>query len=218
MNRIRLAGTALAFLIVACAEKAPPPADTATPAPPPAPTTPAVDAAPAQFKVRFETSKGPFVVELHRDWSPNGVDRIYQLVEQGYFDDVRFFRVVPGFVVQFGMHGDPATNAKWVAQPLTDDPVKQTNKRGSVTFAKTPMPNSRSTQLFVNLGDNAMLDPQGFSPIGEVVEGMSVIERFYSGYADQPTGRQGEIAAEGNAFLNRTFPKLDYVKTAKVVK
>ena len=218
MNRLRLAGTALAFVTMACAEKAPPPADTATAAPPPAPTTPPADAAPAQFKVRFETSKGPFVVELHRDWSPNGVDRIYQLVNEGYYDDVRFFRVVPGFVVQFGMHGDPATNAKWVAQPLTDDPVKQTNKRGTVTFAKTGMPNSRTTQLFINLGDNAMLDPQGFSPIGEVVEGMSVIERFYSGYADSPTGRQGEIAAEGNAFLNRTFPKLDYVKTAKVVK
>ena len=218
MNRIRLAGTALALVTMACAEKAPPPADTATAAPPPAPATPPADAAPAQFKVRFETSKGPFVVELHRDWSPNGVDRIYQLVNEGYYDDVRFFRVVPGFVVQFGMHGDPATNAKWVAQPLTDDPVKQTNKRGTVTFAKTGMPNSRTTQLFINLGDNAMLDPQGFSPIGEVVEGMSVIERFYSGYADSPTGRQGEIAAEGNAFLNRTFPKLDYVKTAKVVK
>ena len=218
MNRIRFAGTALAFLTVACAEKPPPPADTATPAPPPAPTTPAVDAAPAQFKVRFETSKGPIVVELHRDWSPNGVDRIYQLVNEGYYDNVRFFRVVPGFVVQFGMHGDPATNSKWVAQPLIDDPVKQSNKRGTVTFAKTGMPNSRTTQLFINLADNAMLDPQGFAPIGEIVEGMSVIERFYSGYADQPTGRQGEIAAEGNAFLNRTFPKLDFVKTAKVVR
>jgi peptidyl-prolyl cis-trans isomerase A (cyclophilin A) len=204
---------------MACAEKAPPPADTATPAPPqPAPATPAADAAPAQFKVRFETSKGPFVVEFHRDWSPNGVDRIYRLVNEGYYDDVRFFRVVPGFVVQFGMHGDPATNAKWVAQPLTDDPVEQTNKRGTVTFAKTGMPNSRTTQLFINLGDNAMLDPQGFSPIGEVVEGMSVVDRFYSGYADQPTGRQGEIAAGGNAFLNQAYPKLDYVKTAKVVK
>ena len=217
MNRIRLAGTALAFVTMACAEKAPPPTDTATATPPPAPTTPAADAAPAQFKVRFETSKGPFVVELHRDWSPNGVDRVYQLVQQSYFDDVRFFRVVPGFVVQFGMHGDPATNAKWVAQPLMDDPVKQTNRRGTVVFAKPTMPNSRTTQLFINLGDNAMLDPQGFSPVGEVVEGMSVIERFYSGYADQTTSRQTEIAAEGNAFLNRTFPKLDFVKTAKVV-
>ena len=217
-NRMRVAGTALAFLTIACAEKAPPPADTATPAPAPPPAAPAVDAAPANFKVRLETSKGPIVIELHRDWSPNGVDRFHQLVQEGYYDDVRFFRVVPGFVVQFGMHGDPATNAKWVAQPLTDDPVKQSNRRGTVTFAKTGMPNSRTTQLFINLQDNSMLDPQGFAPIGEVVEGMSVIERFYSGYADQPTGRQGEIAAEGNAYLNRTFPKLDFVKTAKVVK
>ena len=215
---MRSAGIALTALTLACAEKAPPPADTATPAPPP-PATPAVPAAPAQFKVRFETSKGPIVIELHRDWSPNGVDRIHQLVEASYFDDVRFFRVVPGFVVQFGMHGDPATNAKWVAQPLMDDPVKQSNKRGTVVFAKPTMPNARTTQLFINLTDNSSsLDPQGFSPVGEVVEGMSVIDRLYSGYADQPTGRQGEIAAEGNAYLNRTFPKLDFIKTAKVVK
>ena len=217
-NRMRVAGTVLAFLAIACAEKAPPPADTASPAPTPPPAAPAVDAAPANFKVRLETSKGPIVIELHRDWAPNGVDRFHQLVQEGYYDDVRFFRVVPGFVVQFGMHGDPATNSKWVAQPLIDDPVKQSNRRGTVTFAKTGMPNSRTTQLFINLQDNSMLDPQGFAPIGEVVEGMSVIERFYSGYADQPTGRQGEIAAEGNAYLNRTFPKLDFVKTAKVVK
>ena len=214
---MRFAGIALTALTLACAEKAPPPADTATAAPTP-PPAPAVPAAPAQFKVRLETSKGPVVIELHRDWAPNGVDRFHQLVQEGYYDDVRFFRVVPGFVVQFGMHGDSATNAKWAAQPLIDDPVTQTNKRGTVTFAKTAMPNSRTTQLFINLQDNTMLDPQGFAPIGEVVEGMSVIERFYSGYADQPTGRQGEIAAEGNAYLNRTFPKLDFVKTAKVVK
>ena len=205
-------------LTIACAEKAPPPADTATAAPPPPPAAPAVPAAPAQFKVRFETSKGPIVIELHRDWSPNGVDRIYQLVEQSYFDDVRFFRVVPGFVVQFGMHGDPGTNAKWVAQPLIDDPVKQTNKRGTVTFAKTGMPNSRTTQLFINLQDNAMLDPQGFAPIGEVVEGMSVVDRLYSGYGGAPSDEQPRIAAEGNTFLKQSYPKLDYVKTAKVVK
>jgi peptidyl-prolyl cis-trans isomerase A (cyclophilin A) len=219
MNRIRFAGTALAFLTVACAEKAPPPADTATATPPPAPVTPAVDAAPAQFKVRFETSKGPIVIELHRDWSPNGVDRVYQLVQQSYFDDVRFFRVVPGFVVQFGMHGDPATNAKWVAQPLMDDPVKQSNRRGTVVFAKPTMPNSRTTQLFINLQDNSSsLDPQGFAPVGEVVEGMSVVERLYSGYGGEPSEYQGRIAAEGNAFLKQSYPKLDFVKTAKVVK
>jgi peptidyl-prolyl cis-trans isomerase A (cyclophilin A) len=217
MKRTRLAGVALACFTIACAKDAPPPADTATAAPTP-PPAPVVDAAPATFKVRLETSKGPIVIEAHRDWSPNGVDRFYQLVEQGFYDDVRFFRVVPGFVVQFGMHGDPATNAKWVAQPLMDDPVKQTNRRGTVVYAKPTMPNSRTTQLFINLQDNDMLDPQGFSPIGEVVEGMSVVERLYSGYADQPTGRQGEIAAEGNAFLNRTFPKLDFIRTAKVVK
>lgn len=219
MTRTQLAGSALVFLIAACAKDAPPPADTASVAPtPPAPTTPAADAAPATFKVRFETSKGPIVIEAHRDWAPNGVDRFYQLVEQGYYDDVRFFRVVPGFVVQFGMHGDPGTNAKWVGQPLIDDPVKQSNKRGTVTFAKTGMPNSRTTQLFINLQDNAMLDPQGFAPIGEIVEGMSVVDRLYSGYGGQPSEQQPRIAAEGNAFLNATYPKLDFVKTAKVVK
>jgi peptidyl-prolyl cis-trans isomerase A (cyclophilin A) len=219
MTRTQLAGSALVFLIAACAKDAPPPADTTTVAPsPPAPATPAVDAAPATFKVRFETSKGPIVIDAHRDWAPNGVDRFYQLVEQGYYDDVRFFRVVPGFVVQFGMHGDPATNANWVRQPLIDDPVKQSNKRGTVTFAKTGMPNSRTTQLFINLQDNAMLDPQGFAPIGEIVEGMSVVDRLYSGYGGQPSDQQPRIAAEGNAFLNATYPKLDFVKTAKVVK
>ena len=223
MNRMRFAGTALAFLTVACAEKAPPPADTATPAPtpPPAPvsTTPA---APDQFKVRFETSKGPIVIEVHREWAPNGVDRFHQLVQEGYYNDVRFFRVVTGFVVQFGMHGDPATNAKWAAQPLIDDPVTQPNKRGTVTFAKTAMPNSRTTQLFINLQDNTgILNPpaqQGFAPFGEVVEGMSVVDRLYAGYGGAPSEQQGQIAAEGNAFLNRTYPKLDFVRTAKVVK
>jgi peptidyl-prolyl cis-trans isomerase A (cyclophilin A) len=218
MNRLRFAGIAVISMTVACAEKAPPPADTATPAPTPPPAAPAVPAAPGQFKVRLETSKGPIVIELHRDWAPNGVDRMYQLVEQGYYDNVRFFRVVPGFVVQFGMHGDPATNSKWVAQPLIDDPVKQSNKRGTVTFAKTGMPNSRTTQLFINLQDNAMLDPQGFAPIGEIVEGMSVVDRLYSGYGGAPSDSQPRIAAEGNAFLKQVYPKLDFVKTAKVVK
>lgn len=219
MNRVRTSGVALALLIAACDRPAPPPADTTTATPPPAaePAAPTVTA-PQTFNVRFETSKGPIVIRAHRDWSPNGVDRFYELVESRYYDDVRFFRVVPNFVVQFGMHGDPATNAKWASQPLQDDPVKQTNRRGTVTFAKTMMPNSRTTQLFINLRDNSMLDPDGFAPIGEVVEGMSVIDRLYSGYADQPTGRQGEIAAEGNAFFAREFPRLDFIRTARVVK
>ena len=218
MKRIRVPIIGLAVLLASCDKPAPPPADTTTTAPPPVATTPAADVAPANFRVRLETSKGPIVFELHRDWAPNGVDRFFQLVESGYYDDVRFFRVVPGFVVQFGMHGDPQTNARWVARQLVDDPVKQSNKRGTVTFAKTNMPNTRTTQLFINLQDNAALDADGFAPIGEVVEGMSVIDALYSGYGDEPTGRQGEIAAEGNAYLNRSFPKLDFIRTARVVK
>ena len=219
MNRIRFSGIALVLAVAACDKPAPPPADTATAAPPPAPApTPAVTA-PAEFKVRLETSKGPIVIQLHRDWSPNGVDRFFQLVEEGYYSDVRFFRVVPRFVVQFGMHGDPATNAKWSAQQIQDDPVKQTNKRGTVTFAKAMSPNSRTTQIFINLTDNAAsLDPQGFAPIGTVVEGMSVIDGLYSGYGDEPTYKQGEIAAGGNVFLKASYPKLDFIRSAKVVK
>ena len=174
--------------------------------------------APAVFRVRLETSKGPIVIEATRDWSPNGVDRFYQLVQSGYYDDVRFFRIVPGFIVQFGMHGNPQTNAQWVARPLMDDPVKQSNKRGTVTFAQTPMPNTRTTQLFINLQNNAGLDAQNFAPIGTVVEGMSVVDALYAGYGGTPSDSQPRIAAEGNAFLNRTFPKLDFVRTAKVVK
>ena len=204
--------------LVACAGADAPPADTATAAPPAPAAAPPADAAPAQFNVRLETSKGPIVIAVHRDWSPNGADRFYKLVEEGYYDDVRFFRVVPGFVVQFGMHGDPARNAQWANNGLMDEPVKQTNKRGTVTYAKSAMPNSRTTQLFINLGDNAMLDQQGFAPFGEIVEGMDVVEKLYSGYSDEPTSRQTEIGAEGNAFLNRTYPKLDFIRTAKVVR
>ncbi|HWP70832.1 MAG TPA: peptidylprolyl isomerase [Gemmatimonadaceae bacterium] len=219
MKRIHFATAAAIVLLAACDKPAPPPADTATPAPtPPAAAPAAVDPAPATFRVRIETSRGPIVVEATREWAPNGVDRFYHLVEAGYYDDVRFFRVVPGFVVQFGMHGDPATNAKWTADKLMDDPVKQSNTRGMVVFAQTSMPNSRTTQLFINLGDNSASLDDRFAPIGKVVEGMSVVDALYSGYGDNPTGKQGEIAAEGNAFLKRTYPKLDYIRTAKVVK
>jgi len=219
MKRIHILTTAAMVFLAACDRSTPAPADTATPAPtPPPPAAPApVVAAPAQFKVRFETSRGPIVVLAHRDWSPNGVDRLYQLVEQGYYDDARFFRVVPEFIVQFGMHADPATNTRWTAQKVMDDPVKESNRRGMVTFAMIQgTPNSRTTQLFINLRDNAMLDQMGFPPIGEVVEGMSVVDALHSGYGETP--QQGLIAAEGNAYLKRQFPKLDFVRTAKVVK
>ena len=167
MNRLRLPAAAL--LIAACASPDTQKADSAATTPPPAPaaTTPAADAAPAVFKVRLETSKGPIVIEAHRDWAPNGVDRFFQLVESGFYDDARFFRVVPGFVVQFGMHANPQTHAEWTGRSLMDDPVKQSNKRGIVTFAQTTMPNTRTTQLFINLQDNAAsLDGIGFAPIG----------------------------------------------------
>lgn len=220
MSRLQLRLFVLAPVIaIACDRPAPPPADTATVAPPPAPAAaPAADVAPATFRVRFETSKGPVIIQAHRDWSPNGVDRFHQLVQASFFDDVRFFRVLPGFVVQFGMHGDPATNAQWTAQPIMDDPVKQSNRRGTVVFAKPGLPNARTTQLFINLQNNDMLDPQGFSPIGEVVEGMSVVEALYAGYGGAPSDQQPRIAAEGNAFLNREYPRLDYIRTARIVR
>lgn len=218
MNRLRLPAAAL--LIAACASPDTQKADSAAATPPAAPaaTTPAADAAPALFRVRLETSKGPIVIEAHRDWSPNGVDRFFQLVESGYYDDVRFFRVVPGFVVQFGMHGNPQTNAQWTGRQLMDDPVKQSNRRGTVTFAQTSMPNTRTTQMFINLQDNAALDADRFAPIGEVVEGMSVVDALFAGYGGAPSDQQPQIAAEGNAFLNRTYPKLDFIRTARVVK
>jgi peptidyl-prolyl cis-trans isomerase A (cyclophilin A) len=219
MKYFRIAQLALVVGAAACDKPAPPPSDSATAAPPtPAPAvTPAADAAPATFRVRMETSKGPIVLELQRDWAPNGVDRFFQLVEEGYFNDARFFRVVPKFIVQFGMNGDPATYAKWKDQRITDDPVKQTNARGTVTFA-TSGPNTRTTQLFINLGDNAGLDQQGFSPIGTIVEGMSVVDRLFSGYGDPPQDQQGNIATGGNAYLTQNYPKLDFIRTAKVLK
>lgn len=179
--------------------------------------------APATFKARFETTKGDFVVEAHREWSPNGVDRFYNLVKNGYYDGVKFFRVVPNFVVQFGIHGDPKYASKWLQSNIPDDPVKQGNKKGFLTYAKSTAPNSRSVQLFINLKDNgSLLDGQGFSAFGEVIEGMNVVESLHSGYGDgPPSGRgpnQGDIARHGNAFLEQNFPLLDGINRAYIVK
>ena len=172
------------------------------------------EAAPEIFKARFETSKGAFVIEVTRAWAPNGADRFYSLVKNGFFDNVRFFRVVPHFMVQFGINGDPALNNVWREARIQDDPVKESNKRGYVTFA-TSGPNSRTTQIFINFGDNAGLDGQGFSPFGRVVEGMDAVDRINSASGERPN--QGRIQMEGNAYLEKEFPALDFVKGATIV-
>jgi peptidyl-prolyl cis-trans isomerase A (cyclophilin A) len=177
--------------------------------------------APDSFKVAVETSKGNFTILAHRDWSPRGVDRFYHLVQLGYFDDTRFFRVLQGFMAQFGLNGDPRVNAGWEPLAIQDDSVTHSNKRGTVTFAKMDSPNTRSTQLFINYADNSNLDAMGFSPIGEVVDGMAVVDSLYSGYGEgAPQGAgpdQGRIATEGNAYLTQNFPKLDFIRKARIV-
>lgn len=176
--------------------------------------------APATYKVNFDTSAGSFEVTVHRDWAPIGADRFYNLVKSGFYNDVRFFRVIPGFMVQFGIHGNPSVMSAWRAAQLKDDPVKQSNKAGYITFA-TAGPNTRTTQVFINFGDNAGLDKQGFAPFGQVTKGMDVVNKIYSGYGEgAPRGKgpdQGRIQSEGNTYLTKDFPRMDYIKTATIV-
>jgi peptidyl-prolyl cis-trans isomerase A (cyclophilin A) len=176
---------------------------------------------PAVYQAKFDTSKGAFVIEVHRDWAPNGADRFYNLVKNGFYNDARFFRVLEGFMAQFGINGNPEISAVWRDANIKDDPVKQSNVRGTVTFA-TAGPNTRTTQIFIDFGDNAGLDGQGFSPFGKVVSGMDVVDSLYGGYGEgAPRGDgpdQGRVQAYGNAYLAKSFPKLDYVKTAIIVK
>jgi peptidyl-prolyl cis-trans isomerase A (cyclophilin A) len=177
------------------------------------------ETAPATYKARFDTSKGVFVIDVHRDFAPLGADRFYNLVKNGFYDDDRFFRVISGFMVQFGINGDPKISAPWRDARINDDPVKQSNKRGFISFA-TSGPNSRTTQVFINFGDNGRLDSSGFSPFGQVTSGMNVVDSLYSGYGEgAPSGRgpnQGQIQFEGNAYLVKAFPNLDYVKKATI--
>jgi peptidyl-prolyl cis-trans isomerase A (cyclophilin A) len=173
--------------------------------------------APPTYQASFETSAGTFVVEVHRDWAPKGADRFFNLVKNGFFDDCRFFRVIPGFMAQFGMNGDPAIQKHWGDANIPDDPVKQSNKRGFMSFANAG-PNTRSTQVFINFADkNVFLDKSGFAAFGEVVSGMDAVDKLYSGYGDPPPEQQGRITAEGNKYLAASFPKLDYVKKATIV-
>ncbi len=175
--------------------------------------------APDSFRARFETSQGDFVIAVHRAWAPRGTDRFYNLVRSGYYDDARFFRVISGFMVQFGIHGDPQVSAAWRELRIPDDPVRRTNLRGMVSFA-TAGPGTRTTQVFINFGSNDRLDAMGFAPFGQVVDGMDVVDRLYAEYGEgQPRGRgpdQGRLQLEGNAYLARSFPKMDYVRRATI--
>ncbi|HEY3279742.1 MAG TPA: peptidylprolyl isomerase [Gemmatimonadales bacterium] len=184
------------------------------------PASPAFAAqAPDSFRARFETSQGDFVIAVHRAWAPRGADRFYNLVRSGYYDDARFFRVVSGFMVQFGIHGDPQVSAAWRGKQIPDDPVRRTNLRGMISFANAG-PGTRTTQVFINFGSNDRLDAMGFAPFGQVVQGMEVVDKLYAGYGEgAPRGLgpdQGRIQMEGNAYLKKSFPKMDYVQRARV--
>jgi len=174
-------------------------------------------------RVAFETSKGTFVVEAHRAWAPHAFDRFHELVASRFFDDARFFRVRAGYIVQFGIPADPKVAAAWRHRTMPDDRVRQTNARGTMAFASLPESNSRTTQPFINLADNVKLDAQGFAPFARVVSGMEVVDALYSGYGETSgggmrAGHQDRLFEEGNAYLNREFPKLDFIVRARVVR
>jgi len=179
------------------------------------------ETAPATFKARFETSKGAFVVDVTREWAPNGADRFFNLVKNGFYDGVRFFRVLDGFMAQFGINGDPKISAAWRDARIQDDPVRQSNRRGFITYAMAG-PNTRTSQLFINYGDNSSLDRQNFSPFGQVSSGMDVVDKLYNAYGEgSPRGKgpdQGRVQSEGNAYLAKDFPRLDFVKKATITK
>ena len=178
-------------------------------------------AAPAVFQVKIETSRGDVTIEAHKSWAPVGVDRFYNLIRARFFDDSRFFRVRAGYIAQFGIPGDPGVAAIWRNRPIKDDPVLESNTRGTVAYAMTG-PDARTTQLYINLGDNTRLDGQGFAPIGKVVSGMEVVDRLYSGYGESAGGgmrgeNQGKIFEGGNAYLDRACPNLDRLLRAHVM-
>ena len=180
------------------------------------------ETAPNSFKVKFETTNGSFVLLVHRDWAPLGVDRFYNLINIGFYDGLCFFRAIDNFMVQYGIHGDPRVSKLWRDARIDDDPVTQKNTKGRVTFA-TAGPNTRTTQIFINYSDrNVMLDGQGFAPFAEVVEGMDVVDSLYKGYGEgAPRGRgpdQGLMQKMGNAYLNKQFAKLDHILKASILE
>jgi peptidyl-prolyl cis-trans isomerase A (cyclophilin A) len=175
--------------------------------------------APATYTLDVVTTKGDFVIDVHRDWAPNGADRLFNLAKSGFYSDVAFFRAIDNFMVQFGIHGDPSVSGVWKKARIKDDPAKESNTRGRVTFA-TAGPNTRTTQMFVNYKNNAMLDNQGFTPVGEVSEGMDIVDSLYKGYGEgAPRGRgpsQPRMQGEGNTYLKADFPELDYIVSMTV--
>jgi peptidyl-prolyl cis-trans isomerase A (cyclophilin A) len=173
--------------------------------------------APQIYRVTFETTQGDFTIEVHRSWAKQGADRFYNLAKSGFFDGVKFFRVVPNFVVQFGISPYPNVSKAWRSATIPDDIVTVHNERGGVTFASAG-PNTRTTQVFINLGDNRRLDSAGFAPFGAVTHGMDVVDKLYSGYGDEPTAQQGEMQLHGNAWLDKNYPKLDSIKRARVTE
>jgi peptidyl-prolyl cis-trans isomerase A (cyclophilin A) len=179
------------------------------------------ETAPDTFQAQFDTTKGTFVIEVTREWAPLGADRFYNLVKRGYYDEVRFFRVLSGFMAQFGISGDPELSTVWSEARIQDDPGRESNRRGYVTYAMAG-PNTRTTQLFVNYGNNGSLDSQGFSPFGRVVSGMDVVDDLYSDYGEgAPNGRgpnQGLMQSQGNPYLIENFPNLDYIESATIVE
>ena len=180
------------------------------------------ETAPATYTANFDTSAGAFVITVNREWASHGADRFFNLVKNGFFNDVRFFRAIPNFMVQFGIHGTPSVATAWRSARLPVDKVVQSNRRGFVTYAMSGSPDTRTTQVFINFGDNANLDKLGFAPFGQVTSGMDVVDKIYTGYGEgAPRGSgpdQGRLQAEGNAYLLKSFPKLDYVKAATIGK
>ena len=177
---------------------------------------------PESFRVKMDTTKGAITIEVTRAWAPNGADRFYNLVQSGYFTEIAFFRAISGFMCQFGIHGDPTISAAWRDAKIPDDKTgAASNAAGMLTFAMAG-PNTRTTQLFINLDDNAQLDSMGFPPFGKVVEGMDVVKKLNTEYGEgAPRGRgpdQGQVQMMGNAYLKKDFPNLDYIKSASVVK
>jgi peptidyl-prolyl cis-trans isomerase A (cyclophilin A) len=210
MIRLVFVSLCAAFVVTGVAAAASPPAKLLHPS--------ALHAkAPAVYRASFATTKGTFVVTVHRAWAPLGADRFYNLVQAHFFDGNSFFRVLKGFVVQFGISPDPAVSKAWQTATIKDDPVKTSNTPGTIVFADAG-PQTRTTQLFVNLANNgSSLDGQGFSPFGKVTSGMAVLKKLYAGYGEQASNDQQQIQAQGSVFLKKTFPKLDGIRTARIL-